>query len=322
MDLCAFTHEQPRTRRCTIHPCALTTTLTKNNKSRQFRAHLDQSRNCLYPFPLSKGMGRGSFWSSLDLETLESDVSSGKSAGAIAKDRGWAKQQRSSTCCGPRPKRSCSTLCQWCCKAFDAKALGRDLRVHRGGTWANFSEDCSKSLHIVSNLQSKGSPFAALLQDRHIRDRRNVAEDMLARLALASGRRISRKLHRAVRLNLDVICFSDEKIFKVDAGCFQATVFTHFLGGENGAASLFGIHHAKTGGSQMLRRNMFVPLFRTYRSQVGCTSTWTLLAAMLRGLLSPELSPNERAVGGIFERKRRCHRLCHLVLSPTDMSFP
>ena len=25
----------------------------------------------------------------LDLETLESDVSSGKSAGAIAKDRGW-----------------------------------------------------------------------------------------------------------------------------------------------------------------------------------------------------------------------------------------
>ena len=33
-------------------------------------------------------MGRGSSWSSLDLETLESDVS-GRSAGAIAKDRGW-----------------------------------------------------------------------------------------------------------------------------------------------------------------------------------------------------------------------------------------
>ena len=34
-------------------------------------------------------MGRGSSWSSLDMETLESDVSSGKSAGSIAKDRGW-----------------------------------------------------------------------------------------------------------------------------------------------------------------------------------------------------------------------------------------
>ena len=38
---------------------------------------------------VNKGMGRGSSWSSLDLETLESDVSSGKSAGSIAKDSGW-----------------------------------------------------------------------------------------------------------------------------------------------------------------------------------------------------------------------------------------
>ena len=50
----------------------------KHNKSRHFRTRLDQSRNC--PISLS--------WS-LDLETLESDASSGKSAGAIAKDRGW-----------------------------------------------------------------------------------------------------------------------------------------------------------------------------------------------------------------------------------------
>ena len=34
-------------------------------------------------------MGRGSSWSSLDLETLESDVSSGGSACSTAKDRGW-----------------------------------------------------------------------------------------------------------------------------------------------------------------------------------------------------------------------------------------
>ena len=38
---------------------------------------------------VNKGMGRGSS-SSMNLETLESDVSSGKSAGAIAKDRVWA----------------------------------------------------------------------------------------------------------------------------------------------------------------------------------------------------------------------------------------
>ena len=38
---------------------------------------------------VDKGMGRGCSWSSLDLETLESDVSSGKSAGSIAKDRRW-----------------------------------------------------------------------------------------------------------------------------------------------------------------------------------------------------------------------------------------
>ena len=34
-------------------------------------------------------MGGGGSWLSLGLETLESDVSSGKSAGALAKDRGW-----------------------------------------------------------------------------------------------------------------------------------------------------------------------------------------------------------------------------------------
>ena len=37
---------------------------------------------------VKQGMGRGSSRSSLDLETLESDVSSGKSAGSIA-NRPW-----------------------------------------------------------------------------------------------------------------------------------------------------------------------------------------------------------------------------------------
>ena len=55
------------------------------------------------------------------------------------------------------------------------------------------------------------------LEDRHIRDRRTFAEEMLARLSLGSGRRIARKISSGRRLNLDVICFSDEEVFKVDA---------------------------------------------------------------------------------------------------------
>ena len=65
------------------------------------------------------------------------------------------------------------------------------------------------------------------LADRHIRDRRS-------RLALASG-----------RLDLDVICFSDEKIFKVDAAVPGHGFHTC---SRECWTSLFGIHHAKTEG--------------------------------------------------------------------------
>ena len=71
----------------------------KHNNHVNFRTHLDQSRNCL--FRLLRAWMRsiesvfgGSSWSSLDLETLESDVSSGKSAGAIAEDRAWPSSVR------------------------------------------------------------------------------------------------------------------------------------------------------------------------------------------------------------------------------------
>ena len=52
---------------------------------------------------------------------------------------------------------------------------------------------------------------------RRCRDRRRLAEEMLARLARASGRRISRKTATSRRLEVDVICCSDGKIFRVDA---------------------------------------------------------------------------------------------------------
>ena len=50
MDTCAFTHEHPRTRRCSIHPRTLTTTLTNNTTNHCISVHIwiSQSRKCLY----------------------------------------------------------------------------------------------------------------------------------------------------------------------------------------------------------------------------------------------------------------------------------
>ena len=43
-------------RRCTIHRRTLTKTLTQtHNESLQFRTHLDQSRNCVYPLSRNSG---------------------------------------------------------------------------------------------------------------------------------------------------------------------------------------------------------------------------------------------------------------------------
>ena len=86
-----------------------------------------------------------------------------------------------------------------------------------------------------------------LLEERHIRDRRKFAEEVLANLALASGR----------QLDFDVICLRDEEIFRVDAVApgYNSTFF-----GENGPMyqldPLSGIHHAKTVG-RLLRRPIF-----------------------------------------------------------------
>ena len=40
MDICAFTHEHPRTRRCTIHPCTLTPTLTTTQQNHVNSVHI------------------------------------------------------------------------------------------------------------------------------------------------------------------------------------------------------------------------------------------------------------------------------------------
>ena len=124
------------------------------------------------------------------------------------------------------------------------------------------------------------------LEDRHIRDCRKLTEEMLAKLALlASGRRISRKIETSRRLDLDVICFSDEKIFRVDAVAPGHRFHTFSLGNRCNVTFRppSGIHHAKMGVA-MLRRP----------SQVGLTSPWTLLASDVAWpALSPDLSPND-----------------------------
>ena len=235
MDMCAFTHEHPGTRRCTIHPCTLTTTLTNNTtKSLHFRTHLDQSRNCLYLlsrisgcpllnlFLVNKGMVRGSSWSSLDLETLEkSDVSSGKSAGSIAKDRGWPSssvRQRvaaikrgdpSPRCVGGSPRRLTPELLDEI-PEFIEEEHGR-ISVKIVSNRSTLSRTSSRKAIRLLRLRPLVIRTVRHLQDRHIRDRRKFAEEMLARLALGSGRRISRKISTSRRLNLEVICFSDEK---------------------------------------------------------------------------------------------------------------
>ena len=159
-----------------------------------------------------------------------------------------AKQRCSSTCSGPQARRSSSTLCRWCCKAFDARALGRGPRGHRGETWKSFSENCSNSLPFDSDLQSTGSPLSARVGDPY----RSPSAGPSHPVILPSGRRISEKTATSRRLDLDVICLSDEKIFKVDAAV-PIHGFFHALLGENWAdvtmrPLLFGIHHTKTGG--------------------------------------------------------------------------
>ena len=210
---------------------------------------------------VNKGMGRGSSWSSLDLETLESDVSSGKSAGSIAKDRGWPSssvRQRvaaikrgdpSPRYVGGSPRRLTPELLDEI-REFIEEEHGR-ISVKIVSNRFTLSRTSSRKAIRLLRLRPLVIRTVPHLQDRHIRDRRKFAEEMLARLALGSGRRISRKISTSRRLDLDVICFSDEKIFRVDAAAPGRSFHTFYRKKwrrRNNATSLFGIHHAKRRG--------------------------------------------------------------------------
>ena len=227
-------------------------------------------------------------------------MSSGRSAGACAKDRGWpsssARQRVAAIKRGdPSPRY--------------VGGVERRLTPELLDEIREFIEEEHGriSVTIVSNrfTLSRTSSQKALrclllrllvirtvhnLEDRHIRDRRKFAEEMLARLALASGRRISRKIATSRRLIWPSFASAMRKSSEFTLR-LQVAVFTHFIkqGRRNNATHLFGIHHAKRGGVRgvaLLRRPTFEPLFTTHPSEVGSTSPWTLLAAMLRGPLS------------------------------------
>ena len=248
---------------------------------------------------VNKRMGRGSSWSSLDLETLESDVSSGKSAGSIAKDRGWPSssvRQRvaaikrgdpSPRYVGGSPRRLTPLFLDEI-RQITEEEHGR-ISVNIVSNRFTLSRTSSRKATRLLRLRPLVIRTVPHLQDFHIRDRRKFAEEMLATLALGSGRRVSRKISTSRRLDLDVICFSDEKIFKVDAAA-PGRSFHTFYGRKRDDVttrpSPLSGYTMRKGEVALLRRHTFEPLFMTHPSQVGFTSRWTLLAAMLRTALS------------------------------------
>ena len=78
----------------------------------------------------------------------------------------------------------------------------------------------------------------------------------------------------------------------------------------------------RKGVFALLRRPTFEPLFTTHPSEVGSTSPWTLLAAMMRGPLSHPICRQATTFCWCFERDSRyiglvilsslstCHEMC------------
>ena len=104
-------------------------------------------------------MGRGSSWSSLDLETLESDVSSGKSAGAITEDRGWPSSSVRQRVAAIKREDPSPRYVGGVEKRLTPELLDeiREFIEEEHGRF--FCENRFKSLHIVSYQFTKSHPF-------------------------------------------------------------------------------------------------------------------------------------------------------------------
>ena len=180
------------------------------------------------------GKGRGSTWSSLDLETLGSDVSSGKSAGAIAKDRGWpsssvrlrvAALKRGDLAprrVGGAARRLTPGLLD------DIREFIEEEHGRISGTIVSnrFALSRTSSRKAVCCLHLHPLVIRTVLhrENRHIRDRRKFVEEMLARLALASRGRSQRVDGRTWTLLASAMIKSTELTLWL-----QVTGFTHLL---------------------------------------------------------------------------------------------
>ena len=184
---------------------------------------------------VNKGMGRGSSWSSLDLETLDSDESSGKSAGSIAKGSGWpsssVRQRVAAIKRGdPSPRYVGGVERRLTLELLDEirelieEEHGR-ISVKIVSNRFTLSRTSSRKAIRLFRLRPVVIRTVPHLQDRHIRDRRKFAEEMLARLALGSGRRISRKI--STRSGLPLHGHSSPRccVARSHPICRQATAF-------------------------------------------------------------------------------------------------
>ena len=140
---------------------------------------------------VNKGMGRGSSWSSLDLESLESHVSSGQVGGCHRQGR-WGSSEEiqlhamSAVLTSVRRQSSQNEMHE-----FIEEEHGRVSVKLETSRFTLCRTSSRKALRYLRPLVICTVPHP---DDRHTRDRRKFDEETLARLALASGRRISRKI--------------------------------------------------------------------------------------------------------------------------------
>ena len=105
--ICVFTHEHPRTRRCSVHPHTLTTTLVHNTTNHLNTVHTPGSVSLLLlsSFVFEWMCSVGSLLVNKRWDSGERCIVG--QAGGCHRQGPWvAKHQCSSTCCGPQAKTS------------------------------------------------------------------------------------------------------------------------------------------------------------------------------------------------------------------------